>query len=60
MALGARLAFATPLTTKLSLMIHADLTAPLTQTELRVDNVAIWTSPVIALALGLGVAAHFP
>jgi cytochrome c-type biogenesis protein CcmH/NrfF len=41
-------------------MIHADLTAPLTQTELRVDNVAIWTSPVIALALGLGVAAHFP
>jgi hypothetical protein len=60
LAAGARLAIAIPLTTRLSLAIHGDLTTPLIETRVEVDGAAVWTSPVLAFALGAGMAAHFP
>ena len=57
-ALGARVSFAWPVTARLALALHGDLTTPLTQTELTVDNVDIWTSPAVSFALGLGVVAR--
>jgi hypothetical protein len=59
-ALGARLALAIPLTTRLSVALHGDLTTPLTETQLQVDGATVWTSPSLSLALGIGVAATFP
>lgn len=59
-ALGARIAVAIPFTAKLSLVLHGDLAAPLTKTEVQVDGAAVWTSPILSAALGLGVAATFP
>ncbi len=59
-ALGARLAVAIPLTTRLSVALHGDLTTPLTETQLQVDGATVWTSPILSLALGIGVAATFP
>ena len=59
-ALGARLAVAIPVTTRLSLAVHGDLATPLTKTELDVDGSAVWSTPALAFALGLGVAASFP
>jgi hypothetical protein len=56
-ALGARFSFAWPITAHLALALHGDLTTPLTQTELKVDGVGIWTSPAVSFALGLGVVA---
>jgi hypothetical protein len=60
LALGARLAVEIPVTTRLSLGIHGDLTTPLTETELQVDGASVWTSPILSVALGIGVAATFP
>lgn len=59
-AVGARVALAIPLTGRLSLALHGDVTAPLTQSKLQVDGTAVWTSPILSAALGLGVAANFP
>jgi len=59
-ALGARLAVAIPFTARLSLALHGDLSAPITKTELQVDGAAVWTAPILSVALGLGVAATFP
>jgi len=59
-AVGARLAAAIPLTHRLSLVIHGDLTTPLIEARVEVDGAAVWTSPIFAFALGLGVAANFP
>jgi len=60
LAAGARLAAAIPLTTRLSLAIHGDLTTPLIETRVAVDGAAVWTSPILALALGVGVVAKIP
>jgi hypothetical protein len=60
LALGARLAVAIPFTARLSLALHGDLSAPITKTELQVDGTAVWTAPILSVALGLGVAATFP
>ena len=60
LALGARLAVAIPFTARLSLALHGDLATPLTKIDLVVDGAAVWTSPILSLALGLGVAATFP
>jgi hypothetical protein len=59
-AVGARLAAAIPLTPRLSLAIHGDLTTPLTESRIEVDGAPVWTSPKLAFALGVGVAANFP
>ena len=59
-AVGARLAAAIPLMPRLSLAIHVDLTRPLVETRVEVDGAAVWTSPIFAFALGVGVAADFP
>jgi hypothetical protein len=59
-ALGARLAVALPITTRLSLVMHGDLTTPLGRTHLEVDGAEVWTTPRLAFVLGLGVAASFP
>jgi len=42
------------------LALHGDVTAPLTESKLEVDGRAVWTSPMLSAALGLGVAATFP
>jgi hypothetical protein len=59
-AVGARVGLAIPLTGRLSLALHGDVTAPLTKSTLQVDGTAVWTSPILSAALGLGVAAIFP
>ena len=59
-ALGARLAVEIPFTARLSLALHGDLTTPLVKTELQVDDGAVWTAPILSVALGLGMAATFP
>jgi hypothetical protein len=59
-AVGARVALAIPLTGRWSLALHGDVTTPLTKSKLQVDGTAVWTSPILSAALGLGVAAIFP
>lgn len=59
-ALGARLYAAVPLGTRLSLGLNADLSAPLTQTELRVGGQELWTTPPLSVSAGLSLAASFP
>jgi len=59
-AVGARLAAAIPLTPRLSLAIHGDVTTPLTESRIEVDGAPVWTSPILAFVLGVGVVANFP
>ncbi len=59
-ALGVRFALDVPLAWRLSLALHGDLTTPLSESHLRVDNETVWTSPLLAVALGVGLAAAFP
>jgi hypothetical protein len=59
-AAGLRLSFAIPLTSSLALTVHGDATAPFTEEQLRVDAQTVWTSPHVAAALGVGLAATFP
>ena len=59
-AFGARLAAALPLAERVALGLHGDVTAPVTQIRLTVDDSVVWTSPAIAVALGLGVAIVLP
>jgi hypothetical protein len=44
----------------MSLALNGDVTAPVTETKLTVDDSVVWTSPPVAFALGLGVAIRFP
>jgi hypothetical protein len=57
---GVRLAFALPITARMSLALRGDVTAPVTETKLTVDDSVVWTSPPVAFTLGLGVAIRFP
>jgi hypothetical protein len=57
---GLRLAGALPITEKLSLALHGDVTAPITETKLTVDDDVVWHSPTVAMTLGLGIAFRFP
>jgi hypothetical protein len=57
---GARLALVLPITARVSLAVHSDVTAPVTQTKLTVDDSVVWTTPQVALALGIGVAFRSP
>ncbi len=59
-AAGARLAYALPLSRRLSLLLHADVTTPLAITELQVDYVGKWTTPPVAAALGIALGMSFP
>ena len=59
-AAGLRLSFSIPLTSALALTVHGDATAPVTEEQLRVDAQTVWTSPHVAAALGLGLAATLP
>ena len=59
-AVGARLAAAIPLTPRLSLALYGDLTTPLIEARVEVDHAVVWTSPILAFVLGVGLAAHFP
>ena len=58
-AFGGRAAFALPISKRVALVLHGDVTAPVTKTRLTVDGEVVWTSPAIAVALGLGVAFRF-
>lgn len=60
LAAGARLAYALPLSRRFSLLFHGDATTPLHIAELQVDHVAVWTTPRLALALGIDLALDFP
>lgn len=57
---GVRLAAAIPVTARLCITAHGDVTAPVTKTALTVDGSEVWSTPAVALALGLGIAAIFP
>jgi hypothetical protein len=59
-ALGGRIGLELPLREQLSLTLHGDVTAPLTETRLTVDDGVVWTSPAVAVALALGLAMRFP
>jgi hypothetical protein len=59
-ALGGRLGADVPLSAHLALTVHGDVTAPVTRMHVLVDEGTVWTSPALAVALGLGVAAIFP
>lgn len=59
-ALGARLAYALPLSRRISLLFHGDVTTPLATTELQVDHENVWTTPHVAAALGIGLGINFP
>jgi hypothetical protein len=58
-AFGGRAAVALPMSERASLALHGDVTAPVTKTRLTVDDEVVWTSPAIAVALGLGVTFKF-
>ena len=60
LALGVRAAALLPLTPAVSLAVHGDLTTPVTETRLTVGSEVVWSSPTVAIALGLGVAYRFP
>jgi hypothetical protein len=59
-AAGARLGYALPLSRRFSLLFHGDATTPLHIAELQVDHVAVWTTPRLALALGIDLGLDFP
>jgi len=59
-AAGGRLALQVPFGSLWMVAAHADVVAPLTQTVLRVSGEAVWTSPSLAAAVGLGVGVLFP
>jgi hypothetical protein len=58
--LGVRLGLALPIGARTDLAFHGDATAPLTNIKLKVDDTVVWTSPTIAVALGVGLAHRFP
>jgi hypothetical protein len=58
--LGVRLGLALPIGARTALVFHGDATAPLTNIRLKVDDTVVWTSPTIAVALGIGLAHRFP
>jgi hypothetical protein len=60
LTIGVRLALAVPLSSRLSLVVQADVAAPLTEIELRVDGKELWTTPALSSALGLGLEARIP
>ncbi len=59
-AMGARLAYALPLSRRFSLLFHGDVTTPLIRTELDVDDLGVWTTPPVAVALGIDLGFNFP
>jgi hypothetical protein len=59
-AVGGRLGADLPLSGHFALTLHGDVSAPLTPMHLQVDGGTVWTSPALAVALGLGLAAIFP
>jgi hypothetical protein len=61
LAVGARVGLEIPLGSVLSIGMHADVLAPITELVLHVDgDKEVWTSPAISGALGLTVGARFP
>jgi hypothetical protein len=59
-AVGARAALGIPMGPRWSLVVHADVSSPLTETTLTVDGETVWSSPTLVFALGLGVTARIP
>src|SRR5579871_316395 len=59
-ALGARLGARVPLHGSVSFEAHLDAVAPLVQTELKVGDAAVWSTPAVALAAAAGLAVAFP
>jgi len=57
---GVRAAASLPVTARAALTLHGDVTAPVTETKLTVDKDVVWTSPSVAITLGIGVAYRFP
>lgn len=59
-ALAARVRAERPFARLWSLAVHADISAPLVETELRVGGQTRWTSPPLTLAAGLRVGIRIP
>jgi hypothetical protein len=60
LGLGIRLGLALPIGSRTYLALHGDVTAPITEARLKVDDSVVWTSPTLAAALGAGLALRFP
>jgi hypothetical protein len=60
LAFGARLAADFPVSARLLVALHGDASIPVTRVSLLVDDAAVWKTPVLVFALGLGVAVIFP
>ena len=59
-AVGARVSFAWPLASLLSIGVYAEALVPVTPTTLRIDHVDAWSTPAVAGDLGLQVSVPFP
>lgn len=59
LAAGARVFFEHPVVQHLSVAIHAELSAPLIRANLWIDGRQAWSSPPIAVALGLAARTQF-
>jgi hypothetical protein len=60
LAIGARIALETKVAGKLYANAHADASAPLITTELRVGGEELWTTPPLSFLAGLGLGVAFP
>jgi hypothetical protein len=58
-SLGVRLATEVPLGPQIAARFHGDVVAPLARTTLRVDDEDLWTAPLIATRLGIGLVYRF-
>ena len=58
-ALGARAAAEVPSARTWAVRVHLDVTSPLTRTTLKVGGDPFWTSPAVAVALGLAGVVKF-
>lgn len=59
-AAGGRLTFDFAVVGPVVARLYADLSAPLTETVLRVSDEAVWTTPPVVASLGLSAGLHFP
>jgi hypothetical protein len=59
LAAGARVGFDWPLSERLSLRTHLDATVDLRRAHLQIGGADAWTAPLVAAAVGAGLAAHF-
>ena len=58
-AVGVRIGIEAELIGPITFRVHADGLAPLTRTTLRLQDRDVWTTPAVALVVGVGLGLHF-